>query len=157
MSNNYEKYKNKEFPDFIIHAISDVVSQYTLEYAIKDKNIILRFSKFAEDVVSNLQESMINAHNEKFNDLDFIENFLTGRKKLIQNNLDLYSQLEHLESFNIEDYVIDSIVKSVNSIEEDSKDFSDIENRDFYCLFGENLVLDIRNYMRLNKINHQKQ
>ena len=96
---------------------------------------------------------MIDAHNEKFSDIDFLEEFLTKRKTLIKENIDLYSQLEHLESLNIEDYVIDSIVKSVNFIQKDEKDFSEIENRDFYCLFGENLVLDIRNYMRLNKIN----
>lgn len=153
MNNKYEKYRNKEFPEFIVNAISDVVSQYTLEYDIKDKNIILRFSKFAEDLVFNLQNAMIDAHSDKFSDIDFLEEFLTNRKKLIKENIDLYSQLEHLESFNIEDYVIDSIVKSVNFIQKDEKDFSDIEDRDFYCLFGENLVLDIRNYMRLNKVN----
>ncbi len=153
MNNKYEKYRNKEFPEFIVNAISDVVSQYTLEYDIRDKNIILRFSKFAENLVFNLQKAMIDAHNDKFSDIDFLEDFLTKRKQLIKENIDLYSQLEHLESFNIEDYVIDSIVKSVNLIEEDKSNFSEIENRDFYCLFGENLVLDIRNYMRLNKIN----
>lgn len=153
MSKNYEKYENKEFPEFIVNAISDVVSQYSLEYGIKDKNTILRFSKFSEDVAKNLQEGMINAHNEKFSDEEFLEDFFSKRKELIKQNIDLYSQLEHLESLNIENYVIDSIVKSVNFvIKEDSKDFSDIEGRDFYCLFGENLVLDIRNYMRLNKI-----
>ena len=152
MSKNYEKYRNREFPEYIVNAISDVVSQYTLEYGIKDKNTILRFSKFSEDVAENLQDGMITAHSENFSNEDFLEDFFSKRKLLIKENLDLYSQLEHLESLNIEDYVIDSIVKSVNFIHEDSKDFSEFEDRDFYCLFGENLVLDIRNYMRLNKV-----
>lgn len=136
-----------ELPNFIIQAISDVVSQYIMEYDIKDKNIILRFSSFAESVFSYMQ---IGQEKLKETDIDKIKKDILIRKKLIKENLDLYKQLEHLESFHIPEHVIDSIVLSVNDMLKENN-LSEIENRNFYCLFGENLVLDTRNYIQLHK------
>jgi len=151
-----EKQKNfseQELPEFIILAVSDIIKQYIVECDVKDKNIILRFSKFAENVSNELQAGMINAYNTEFGNTEYINEFLYKRKILIKKNYDLYAQLEHLSEFNIPDYAIDAIVISVNNI--CSEELSEIENRDFYCLFGENIIFDIQNYMKLEKIKQQ--
>jgi hypothetical protein len=154
MEEKYNNFKKQEFPQFIIDGISDVITQYIMEHDVKDKNVILRFSKFAEFVVKSLQNGMIEAHNEKLNNEEYVQNFLADRKLLIKKNYDLYEQLEHLSAFNIPDYAIDSIVKGVIEITEE--DISEIEGRDFYCLFGENIILDIRNYMQMEQIQKNK-
>lgn len=156
MNDKYNKYKDQELPDFIINAVSDIINQYILEHAVKDKNIILRFSKFSEFLTVKIQEGLINAHNTDFNNKEYVCNLLTERKKLINLNKDLYKQLDHLSMFNIPDYLIDSIVLSVIEIQKEEEDFSEIENRDFYGRFGENIVLDIRNYMQLEQANKNR-
>ena len=154
MEEKYNNFKEQEFPQFIIDGISDVITQYIMEHDVKDKEIILRFSKFSEFVVKSLQSGMIEAHNEKLNNEEYIEEFLSNRKELIKKNYDLYEQLEHLSAFNIPDYAIDCIVKGVIYITKET--VSDVEGRDFYCLFGENIILDIRNYMQMEQIQKNK-
>ena len=157
MEDKFNKFNNQEFPDYIVQAISDVVTQYSLEYGVeKNKDAMLRFSKFAEHVMQNTQEGMIFAHSNKFSDKDFIMAFLGKRKELIKNNLKLFKQLAHLEQYDIPDYALDSIIKGVNFILSENEEFLEFENEDFYCLFGENLILDIRNYMQLEKVKRNK-
>ena len=73
MNDKYNKYKEQELPDFIINAVSDIINQYILEHAVKDKNVILRFSKFSEFLTVKIQDGLINAHNSDFNNKEYIE------------------------------------------------------------------------------------
>jgi hypothetical protein len=152
MNEKYEDLKEQEFPEYIVQAISDVITQYVLEYDLKDQQAILRFSNFSEYVMKEIQQGIINALDERFSDTDFIMDFLSKRKNLIKNNIKLYTQLSHLEKIDIPDYALDAIINGINYINKEKELFLDFENKDFYCLFGENLILDIRNYMQLEKI-----
>ena len=154
MEEKYNNFKEQEFPQFIIDAISDVITQYVMEHDVKNKEIILRFSKFAEYVVKELQSGMIEAHNEKLNNMEYLSDFLAKRKQLIKKNKDIYQQLEHLSTFNIPDYAIDAIVIAVNEMKEE--ELSKLETRDFYGLFGENIILDIRNYMQMEQVKKKQ-
>lgn len=144
----------KELPDFLNNALSDIVTQYLLEYGVSDQMSILRFSYFAETVISFIHEGFENALSDKFNDLIFLEDFFSKRKKLIKENINYYKEIEHLKEFNIPDYVLDSIVLSIKQQykEFNIKDFNDFEDEQFYLLFGENIALDVRNYLQLNQI-----
>lgn len=148
----------KELPEFLNIALSDIVTQYLLEYGLNDQLSILRFSYFAESVVSSIHEGFEIALSEEFNNIEFIENFLFKRKTLIKNNIAFYKELEHLKEFNIPDYVIDAIITSIHKQykEFDKNDFHDFENDNFYLLFGENIALDVRNYLQMNQINKNK-
>lgn len=146
--------KKKELPEFLNLALSDIVTQYLLEYGVNDQLSILRFSYYAESVISFIQEGFENALSDKFNDPIFIEKFLFKRKKLIKENIQYYKDLEHLKEFNIPDYVLDAIVLSIHKQykEFNKSDFNEFENDNFYLLFGENIALDVRNYLQMNQI-----
>ncbi len=146
--------EKKELPEFLNLALSDIVTQYLLEYGVNDQLSILRFSYYAESVISFIQEGFENALSDKFNDPIFIEEFLFKRKKLIKENIQYYKDLEHLKEFNIPDYVLDAIVLSIHKQykEFNKSDFNEFENDNFYLLFGENIALDVRNYLQMNQI-----
>lgn len=148
----------KELPEFLNQALSDIVTQYLLEYGLNDQLSILRFSYFAESVISFINEGFENALSDNFNNIDFIELFLANRKKLIKENISFYKEIEHLKEFNIPDYVLDSIILSIHKQyqEFDKKDFHYFEDDSFYLLFGENIALDVRNYLQLNQIKKNK-
>jgi NAD-dependent deacetylase len=147
----------KEFPDFIVQAISDVVSQYVTELDIKNKDTIYQYSSFSEYTVNKIQEQMLIMEElQTSNDLNFIYKIADERKKLITDNIDLYKQLIHLPDNGIPDYILDCIINGVNFVIESFNLENNVENRNFYCLFGENLCMDIQNYMLLNQINKNK-
>jgi NAD-dependent deacetylase len=151
------KKRVKEFPDFIVQAISDVVSQYVTELDIKNKDTIYQYSSFSEYTVNQIQEQMVVMEKLKTsNDIEFIYKIADERKKIITNNMDLYKQLIHLPDNGIPDYILDCIINGVNFVIENFNLENNIENRNFYCLFGENLCMDIQNYMLLNQINKNK-
>lgn len=142
----------KEFPEFVVNAISDVVTQYILETNEKNQETILHFSFFSESLVFEIQESMKVAKKlETESNITYIYEIAEERKKIILNNYDLYKQLEHLLLNHIPEYIIISIIKATNEVMKSFKKYNKIETRDFYCRFGENLALDLQNYMLLNQ------
>jgi hypothetical protein len=144
--------KSDEFPEFIINAISDVVSQYSMELDVKDQDTILRFSSFSNDLVSRIEDYMIQAHEVKVStDIEYLYSIAEKRKSLWMENKSLYLQMEHLLEIEIPEYVIDAIIESVLFISKGNNFKHEFESQDFYCRFGENLSLDIQNYMAFNK------
>lgn len=149
--------KSKEFPEFIVNAISDVIKQYILELDVKDQNTILNFSAFSEKVVSEIEDGIIQSRIlQTTTDIDYLYKVASERKEIILNNKDLYKDLEHLLGNTIPEYILIAIINGVNFLFEHYTITKDFETREFYGRFGENLSLDIQNYMLLNQINKNK-
>ena len=140
----------------IIDDVSKVIGQYIKETGTKDKNTIIHFSAFSEFLVKQLVQSkndnlsLINLSNEDI--------FKVAKKRLeiFNNNIDLYSQLEHLLELDIPDYVIEDIIESVNFLFDNFDVKGEMETRDFYCRFGENIVLDLQTSAKIDIGNRKK-
>jgi hypothetical protein len=141
-----------DFPDSIVNAISNVVSQYIMETGTKDRDTIFHFSSFSEYVVSSLEESKLIINElSTCENIDRIYEIAEERKNLFEDNIELYSQLEHLLNTNIPEYVIASIIKSVVYIFNTFDIKNELETKEFYGRFGENLCLDLQTHILIDK------
>ncbi len=144
-----------EIDQQIIDDVSSVIGQYIQETGTKDKNIIIHFSAFSEFLVKQLVQS--KKDNAKLNDISLEETFeiAKARLEIFNNNMDLYSQLEHLLDLDIPDYVIEDIIQSVNFLFDNVDVKGEFETREFYCRFGENIILDLQTSAKVD-INSRK-
>lgn len=140
-------YNEKEdIPEYIMDAVSSLISQYLAEHEIKNNDFIVRLSAFCEHLVKELYDG--NELAKKMNttsDIEYLYKIAEERKLIIQNNKYLYKDLIHLikNEPKYPEYVVISIIKSVVFVRDSLKFSDDIENEYFYARLGENLCLDI--------------
>jgi hypothetical protein len=142
-----------EIPDFIVQSMSNTLSQYIMEYGIKDNNTIIRLSAFSEFLIKEIYDCVENFKTIKdCNDIEFLYSIAEERKKLIFKNINLYSEINHLFDL-FPDYIIISIIRSVNFISESFSYEQDFESDSFYGRLGENICLDLNSINSLERLN----
>lgn len=144
----------EDLDEKIVEAISSVVSQYINETGTKNKNTIINFSSFAYYFVVKLIESKKQLElikNEK--DINVLYDIAKKRKDIFERNIDIYEQLEHLIEMGTPDYVLEDIIESIEYLFSNFIIDNEIESKDFYSRFGENLCLDLQNFAILDLKN----
>lgn len=142
-------------PEFMIEAVSNLISQYITELNLdKNKNVMIKFSAFCEHIIHEIKDGKEQADEiSKCADINELYSIAEKRKALIKDNFDVYNELKHLLDMNIPEYVLISIITSLNFIETNMPFELDFETRSFYSNFGEQLVLDLRNTKHLDNLN----